>query len=412
MVLFMRILFVAPYIPSLIRVRPYNILKALVECGNQVTLMALQPPGDEAEALSQLRQWCEAVEIVPHSRTQTLLNGVMALPSNFPIQAAYSRSPEFNRRLQARLASNQYDVAHIEHLRGFVLAESLNGLPAVFDSVDSISLLFGKVLQDAPSMKSRLMAMLDLGRTKRFEGHLTDHFAQVAVTSETDRKALVELGSVADKITAIPNGVDLDYFKPQTVQRDPLRLVFTGKMSYHANIAAVEDLVEKIMPLVWKAQPEAHLYIVGKDPAPGVVALGERPHITVTGSVPDMRPYLAEASVAISTVRYGVGIQNKVLEAMAMGTPVVCSTQANSALKTHPGEDILVGDTPEAVAAQIVSLLASPEQRQRIGVAGRRYVENDHNWANVAQQFETLYQKAIQIRMPVNAVNVVTAGGN
>jgi sugar transferase (PEP-CTERM/EpsH1 system associated) len=389
----MRLLFISPYIPSLIRVRPYNILRALTQRGHTLTLMALQPPGDDGEALPELRQWCEAVQIIPHSRLQTLLNGLMALPSDFPVQAAYSRSPEFNQRLREVLAAGKFDAAHVEHLRGAVLADGLGGLPVVFDSVDSISLLFGKVLQDAPSLKSRLMATLDLGRTQKFEGHLTRRFGEVTVTSEADRQALVELGSDANHITVIPNGVDLGYFQPQTIERNPLRLVFTGKMSYHANIAAVEDLVSKIMPLVWAQQPEAHLYIVGKDPAPTVQAMGENPHITVTGSVPDMRPYLAEAAVALSTVRYGVGIQNKVLEAMAMATPVVCSPQANSALRTQNGRDILVGDTPEAIAGHILDLLQSPQQRHQIGDAGRKYVETYHTWDSAAVTLETLYNR-------------------
>jgi sugar transferase (PEP-CTERM/EpsH1 system associated) len=391
----MRILFVSPYIPSLIRVRPYNILRALVERGHHVMLLALKPPGDQGEALGELRQLCDAVYVVEHSKAQTLINGVLALPSDFPIQAAYSRSTAFAAAAKTILGRQQFDIAHVEHLRGAVLAESLGNLPVVFDSVDSISLLFGKVLQDAPSLKSQLMATLDLGRTKRFEGKLTARFKQVAVTSEADRGALIDLGSDGERITVVPNGVDLDYFKPQPVERNPLRLVFTGKMSYHANVAAVEDLVLKIMPLVWTKQPAAHLYIVGKDPTPAVIALGEQANVTVTGSVPDLRPYLAEAAIAISTVRYGVGIQNKVLEAMAMATPVVCSAQANSALKTVNSQDILVGDSPEAIAAQIIDLLASAELRERVGLAGRQYVERYHTWDSAAQQIETLYQAAI-----------------
>jgi sugar transferase (PEP-CTERM/EpsH1 system associated) len=391
----MKILFVSPYIPSLIRVRPYNFLRALVEHGNHVTLLALQPPGDEGEALPELRKLCADVIVVPHSKSQTLLNGLKALPSGFPVQAAYSRSSAFDRIARDLLARESFDAAHVEHLRGAVLADALGQLPVVFDSVDSISLLFGKVLQDAPSLKSRLMAVLDLDRTRHFEGRLTARFPQVAVTSEADRKAMVELGCDGDRITVIPNGVDLNYFQPMPKTRDPLRLVFTGKMSYHANVAAVEDLVNDIMPHVWAKQPDAHLYIVGKDPAPAVRALGEQPHITVTGSVPDIRPYLAEASVAISTVRYGVGIQNKVLEAMAMATPVVCSPQANSALKTVNGRDILVGDTPEAIANHILDLLASADRRAEVGAAGRRYVETYHTWNGGAATLESLYQKAM-----------------
>jgi glycosyltransferase involved in cell wall biosynthesis len=109
-----------------------------------------------------------------------------------------------------------------------------------------------------------------------------------------------------------------------------------------------------------------------------------------------LRPYLAQASIAVSTVRYGVGIQNKVLEAMAMATPVVCSTQASSALKAQNGHDILVGESPEAIAQDILELLASPEKRAQIGQAGRQYVENCHSWDSAAARLETLYTAAMQ----------------
>ncbi|MBZ0278028.1 MAG: glycosyltransferase [Anaerolineae bacterium] len=391
----MRILFVTPYIPSLIRVRPYNILRALVERGHDVTLLTLQPPGDQGESLADLRSWGLTVHVVPHPRNQTLINGLRALPSRLPLQAAYSRSPQFARKAAEILGQHKFDVVHLEHLRGAVLAGALGDLPIVFDSVDSISLLFGKVLQDAPTLKSRLMAGIDLERTRRFEGQLTQYFRQVAVTSEADRQALIGFGCDKRRITVVPNGVDLGYFSPLNSERDPLRLVFTGKMSYHANVAAVEDLVRKIMPLVWKEQPDAKLQIVGKDPSPAVLELGKIPNVSVIGFVPDMRPYLAQAAIAISTVRYGVGIQNKVLEAMAMETPVVCSAQANSALKTINGQDILVGDTPQMLAQHILDLLGSADKRIQVGQQGRHYVETHHTWDSAAATLETLYQAAI-----------------
>jgi sugar transferase (PEP-CTERM/EpsH1 system associated) len=388
----MRILFIAPYIPSHIRVRPYNFLHVLAQRGHDITLVVLQPPGEPDESLNQLREWCKAVHVIPLSRNQILKNGVLGVFSSLPLQAAYSRSPEFNRFIADLLAREQFDVAHVEHLRGAVLAEALGDLPVLFDSVDSIALLFEKVLKSAPTPKSRLMAMLDLARTRRFEGELTKRFPAVIVTSAADRQALIELGSAAERITVVPNGVDLDYFQPMNVERDPLRLVFTGKMSYHANVAAAQDLVEKIMPLVWQQQPNAHLQIVGKDPSPVIRLLGEHPNITVTGFVPDMRPYLAEAAVAVSTVRYGVGIQNKVLEAMAMATPVVCSPQACSALSTQQGRDLLAGETPEAIAQHILDLLSQPEKRAALGAAGRQYVEQHQTWQGAAQLLEAIYE--------------------
>ncbi len=390
----MRILFIVPYIPSLVRVRPFNFIRTMHERGHEVTLLALVPPSETGSPLDELRNWCQSVHIVPHHRNQILMNGLRGLISSLPLQAYYSYSPLFIEKLRQVLAESTFDVAHVEHLRGAILADDLKSLPVVFDSVDSISLLFGKVLKDAPNLKSRLMALVDLERTQRFEGTLTSRFSEVAVTSEVDRQAMIELNCDANYIKVVSNGVDLDYFKPQSVPRDPLRLVFTGKMSYHANVAAVEDLVHKIMPLVWRTQPQAQLYIVGKDPSEEVKALSQISNVIVTGSVPDMRPYLASAAVALSTVRYGVGIQNKVLEAMAMATPVVCSPQANSALQTHSGEDILVGDSVEAIASHILDLLGSPEKRHQIGSGGRKYVETYQTWDRSVSILENMYAEA------------------
>jgi len=132
-------------------------------------------------------------------------------------------------------------------------------------------------------------------------------------------------------------------------------------MSYHANIAAVQDLVEKIMPLVWAQEPETKLQVVGKDPGPEIVAMGEADkRIEVTGFVPDIRPYQAKATMAVCYVRYGVGLTNKTIESMAMGTPIVASPHAVSTLKDEFRREVLVGETPEQIAAHIVTLLRAP----------------------------------------------------
>jgi polysaccharide biosynthesis protein PslH len=395
----MRILLIAPYIPSLIRVRPYNFIRVLSARGHDVTLLALQPPGEPTDSLPQLGEWCTNVLVIPHDRQRILLNELKAFVSNRPLQAAYSESPALVQVSKELLAGTTFDVAHVEHLRGAPLTSELGALPVVFDSVDSISLLFGKVLKSAPSLKSRIMAQVDLGRTQRFEGQLTERFNHVAVTSAIDAQSLVDLGCDSERVTVVPNGVDLEYFQPQLTERDPRRLVFTGKMSYHANVAAAKDLAEQVMPLVWARQPDVQLQIVGKDPSPAVRALAAHPNVTVTGSVPDLRPYLAQASLAVSTMRYGVGIQNKVLEAMAMGTPVVASPHAISTLKVEDGRELLVGKTPEAIAQHILDLLTSPERAQALGAAGRHYVEAHQSWETAVSLLEEVYAKTLVQRL-------------
>lgn len=266
----LRILFISPYIPSPIRVRPYNLIKYLAKLGHEITLLALVPPGEDTTSLETLNQWCQSVKTVPLPRWRTLWNAIWAIPSGLPLQAAYSRSPEMATFIREAQQNAKFDVVHIEHLRGSELSHAVNGTPIVFDSVDSITLLFEHVCASGPDLKSRFMARLDLARTRRYEGNLLNRYPRVLVTSPKDREALIRLSTVRspERFDVLPNGVDLEYFTPLDVPRDHQTLIFTGKMSYHANIAAALDAAQQVMPLVWQQFPKAHFVIAGKDPSP------------------------------------------------------------------------------------------------------------------------------------------------
>ncbi|MBI1279133.1 MAG: glycosyltransferase [Anaerolineaceae bacterium] len=396
----MRILFICPYVPSLIRVRSFNFIRTMHKRGHEVTLIVLTPPNEPDSTLGKLREWCKEVYTVPHSRSQVLMNGVRGLFSSLPLQASYSYSPAFAAKVQEVLARNTFDVAHIEHIRGYLLADGLEKqLPVVFDAVDSITLLFEKTVKEAPSLKSKLMAQLDLGRTRHFEGQvMTQHFTHTAICSELDKAACVKLGASANRIYYVPSCVDVEYFQPQTVERDPLQLIFTGKLSYHANIAAVTDLVEQIMPLVWKQEPNARLQIVGKDPPDSILAYGEQfPNVEVHGFVPDLRPYIAKANVAVCYVRYGVGLTTKTVESMAMGSAVVATPHAVSTLKVQHGCEVMIGDTQQAIADHIVTLIRNPEQARALGVAARKYVETYQTWDRSVSILEDMYAEAANL---------------
>jgi sugar transferase (PEP-CTERM/EpsH1 system associated) len=394
----LRVLFISPYLPSLIRVRPYNLIQALAGRGHHVSLLALEPPGEDRKGFDILYDCCARVQTIDLPRWRTLWNGLRAIPGRTPFQAAYSRSPQMSALVRRIQAEEQVDVVHVEHLRGAELSQAVNGLPIVFDSVDSIALLFEQVSQSGPTWRSRLMARLDLQRTRYFEGHLLQRYARVLATSPRDREALVQLTDTPeaeDRLVVLPNGVDLGYFSPLNLARDPSTIVFSGKMSYHANVAAALDLATQVMPHVWAQSPAARLVIAGKDPAPELLGLAADPRITVTGSVPDLRPYLAQATLAVTPIRYGVGIQNKVLEAMAMATPVVSTPQAVSALQVEPGHDVLIAETPKEIAEVMLSLLCDAGLRQSIGQAGRRYVETHHDWKVIAGTLDQIYREVI-----------------
>ena len=199
-----------------------------------------------------------------------------------------------------------------------------------------------------------------------------------------------------DRVHVIGNGVDLEYFSPGVETREPATLVLSGKMSYHANVTAALHLVHEIMPSVWEQHPEVKVWLAGKDPTAELTALSSdavlRGRIAITGTVPDLRPYLRQSTLAVAPVPYGAGIQNKVLEAMACGAPVIASPQACSALQVQPGYDLLMANHPTAFADAIIHLIGDKRQQQALGAAARQYVERHHSWDHAAEQFEHLYQ--------------------
>jgi sugar transferase (PEP-CTERM/EpsH1 system associated) len=397
----MHILYVTPYVPSLIRVRPYNLIRYLARRGHQVTVLALRSNADELAHAEALREEGVEVETVFLPRRNSLMSCVRALPTRTPLQAAYCWSSAMDARLRALMAEKRFDLVHVEHLRGAHFGVAAGGVPRVYDSVDCITLLFDRTRRESPRWTSRLMARLELGRTRRYEGRLLAMYDAVLVTSPDDKVSLERLANPSIRgrrapVVVLTNGVDLDYFAPMDVPRDPESLVFSGKMSYHANIAAALYLAQEVMPLVWARRPQATLTLVGQNPPSVLRALATDPRIRVTGYVPDIRSYLASAAVSVSPIRYGVGVQNKVLEAMAMTTPVVATPQACRALEVRDGEHLLIAEGADMLACKIERILAAPALVDRLGRSGRRYVEAHHDWQATTGRLEQIYQQALE----------------
>jgi glycosyltransferase involved in cell wall biosynthesis len=361
-----------------------------------------------------------------------------------PLQAAFSFEPGLLQEIGRALKENIYDVIHVEHLRGSLFGLGARRLllqnrgtvgakgiyiPIVWDCVDCISYLFTQAEKKSHSISSRWITRLELPRTRAFEGWLTTQFDHTLVTSGIDREALLKLsdqrrvakrasGIVPPKgleISVIPNGVDLNYFKPDGGMRNPATLVYAGKMSYHANLTAAAHLIQEIMPRIWKRRPDVKLVIAGKNPPRSLMALaasarnhsadsphsstGDGPCITITGSVPDMRPYLHRATISVAPLLYGAGIQNKVLEAMSCATPVIASPRAVAALSAQAGRDFLVAEDPETFAHETVALLEDSSRRNAMGSAGRAYAEANHDWDQIGKLLESTYRQVISEKM-------------
>jgi polysaccharide biosynthesis protein PslH len=392
----LKILFVLPYIPSLVRVRPFHFVRELAQ-RHEVTVLATSARSEAAHA-ETLRAFCRHVEVVPLRAPASAWSCAVGALRGEPLQAAACRMPELERRLNDLLGRHRFDLVHVEHFRAAYVAPLIPwNVPTVFDSVDCISLLVERTMGSSHSVRQRLLSRLELARTRRYEARILQQFDRVTVTSPDDAMALRELSPGAE-VRLVPNGVDLDYFQPTPATPEPATIVFSGKMSYHANATAALHFAREIFPLIRAERPDARLRIIGSGPPAGIRALARDPAIEVTGYVPNMRDALGSATIAICPVTVKVGIQNKVLEAMAMQIPVVCSRAAAEGLLATPQRDLLVSDGARDFAQQVIRLLGDPARRGELGRAGRAYVEAHHRWDAAAAQLEAVYSEAIIAR--------------
>ncbi len=406
----MRILYVVPYPPDRVRARPYNLIRSLAAAGHQVTVFTLWTSAWERDSVERLRGEGLRVDAERLPKLRSLGNCLLALPAGVPLQAVYCWAPAAARSL-GRIATGTngrppFDVIHVEHLRGArygLYLRQLQGerkVPIVWDSVDCISYLFRQAAHQSRSIFGRWVTRMELGRTERFEGRLAEAFDGVVATSAVDARALESLrpsGKPHRPIRVITNGVDLEYFHPDpAAARIPGRMVLSGKMSYHANVSMAMDFVARILPRVRARQPNAELWIVGKDPPREIQALGEQPGVTVTGTVADVRPFLQQASLAVAPLTYGAGVQFKVLEAMACGTPVVMTDIAARGLymQAHPQAAVVTDFA--GLADAVCGMLADPAAAEAIGQAGHDYVEEHHSWGRTAAELVEVYDELIR----------------
>jgi glycosyltransferase involved in cell wall biosynthesis len=396
----MHIFFVLPYMPSPVRVRSYQFVRTLLRRGHRITLAAPIECEENVRASENLRAAGVVVLSQPLGTWRKLWNCMSALPSADPLQAAFSWQPTLAAQVGTILRSCTVDAVHVEHLRGaryaFALAPQLApSVPLVWDAVDSITHLFEQTLAHSRSSLRRLIARFEIERTRRCEALLLHQCAHATVTSAVDRSALLQAaGPGAAPITVIPNGVDLEMFRPE-FDREPEAetIVFSGRMSYHANAAAAQRLVRQILPRVRALCPTVRLKIVGRDPAPDVCVLAdEDAGVTVTGAVDDLAAHLRSAAVAAVPLVYGAGVQNKVLEALACGTPVVADPLATRALDPSCADALLTADDDDAFAAQIVRLFGDAALRRRLAYAGRAFVEQHHSWEQACAALEDVYR--------------------
>jgi sugar transferase (PEP-CTERM/EpsH1 system associated) len=394
----LRILFVTPYVPGSPRLRPNGFLRELSKKHRVTSVCFVYPPWEE-RYLQEVESYCEAVYPVIPNRWFAYASGLAALPSPLPASVGFCSSRKIKSIIRDLIATEKFDLLHTEFLRAAPYTADITGIPKVFDAVDSLALAYDRARSNPHgSLINRAFTTTEWLKMRSYEPRMLQHFDHVLVSSPVDGSHLES--SPGPQVEVLPNGVDLDYFSYQGNGRNKAensdRLVFLGKMSYYVNVDSMLYFSQHILPLIQAHRPDVRISIVGWQPTSAIQSLAANPAIKVTGGVPDVRPYLANATVCVCPMISGSGIQNKVLQAMAIGTPVVTTSLACQAMQVNHEEHLLVADNPETFALQVVRLLADPELRRKLSQNARSYVERNHDWVEIGKQLENMYYRILE----------------
>jgi sugar transferase (PEP-CTERM/EpsH1 system associated) len=392
----MRILFLAPRFPYPPlrgdQVRAYHQIRVLSR-RHGVTLVAVADHDVSPEAEAHMRTMCERIIVLPLTWRRGLAGLARLLagdprPAQTLLYAAAGRESVLDL-----LEGGDFDVVHAQLLRTVGLAPTGPRLPLVVDLVDALSASYRRRMAIARPWLRPALAF-EARRLARFEEALLQGPAHCLLVSEADGRAL---GAAGRRAIVNPNGVDPAAFPFSPETGASHRVVFVGNLGYPPNSDAVIWFVSEVLPRLRSRIAESELVIVGPRAPRAVRRLARTPGVAVAGEVPDVHAALAAARVAVAPLRAGAGMQNKVLEAMATGTPVVATPRAVSGIEVEAGTHCLVADTPDEFAAAVAAVLRRPDLRSRLVRAAHGLVAERYTWERSVAQLEALYAHAVRV---------------
>lgn len=351
---------------------------------HHLVICALSDAALHPEAYNVLKSYSKSLYFFRLHKAGIFLRLVCAIFSCMPFQVAYFTNRRIKKNIQSLIVKHQPDHIYCQLIRTAEYVRKTD-IDKTIDYQDVISGGLKRRLNISP-WYMRPLLMAEYNRVVRYENKVFDRFDKRTIISYPDREMIPH--PQRKMIVVIPNGVDTEYFKPVSAEK-VYDIVFTGNMAYPPNINGAEYLVREIMPRVWASLPEVKVAIAGATPTARVKALASE-RVTITGWVDDIREYYARSVVFVAPMLIGTGLQNKVLEAMAMQLPCITSPLANNALNAKEGSEILIGRNAREYSQHILSLLKNSELRDRLKYKGYHFVLQNFNWESTSKTLEAV----------------------
>lgn len=385
----MRVLMLSPLVPWPLdmgsKIRIYHVLKELSSTHDvELACLAQETSAPDVSALEELASRLHVVTAWAAPRWQMAAKSLLTTQ---PYRVAKFHSEALNRRLADLLHAQSYDLIwiHFLNMTSHLSPATLDQNVVVLDQHNADERMWQRYAEQGSSM-NRVFAQQNLWKLRRFQRRTLQHVDVLLSVSDEEAEFMRSRAPVSCEVWTMPNGVDIDYFQPRDDDHnepDHPIILFCGSMDVTMNADAVTRFIEEIFPQVKDRIPSAEFWIVGRRPTRKVQELGQLDGVTVTGAVEDVRPYYQRAAVFVAPFRYGAGTKLKVLEAMAMGVPVVATAVGCQGIDVESGRHLYVEETDETLAERVVELLDDPDARDRLATAGRALVEETYSWHRI-----------------------------
>lgn len=394
----MRILFLAHLLPLPVdsggKIKSYHTLRALARA-HSVMLLAYVRNKEEEALVPELEAFCDGVETVPLSRGRVKqlgdLAGSLLRGTSFIVTRDYRK--EMKEALKRAVSEFRPDVVHIDHLQMVQFVEPGGAYKTVLDQHNVEHVIIRRLAETSNSAAVRLYARLEWPKLRRYEIEHCRRSDLVLAVSEEDRSAFQKLDPKLGHIDVAPIGVDTDYFQPVERVPESRNILSIGTMYWPPNVESMLYFAGEILPLVRRSLPDCTLTIAGQRPVGSIRALARDPGIAVTGYVEDARQIAKDCGVFVVPLRSGSGVRVKILNALAMGLPVVSTSVGAEGLEVIPGEHLLVADSPSEFADAVVRVLRDPELAERLGRRGRELVCGLYSWESVGERLLGVYER-------------------
>ena len=374
------------------KLRVFNFLSRLSK-NHSITLLSFIESKKQLSYVDELKKYCTNVEVVLLKPRQSYWNCLLHILSSNPLQVAYYRSKEMHRKLNALLLNNNFDAVYTHLFRMAQYAEDIKGTKRILDLCDAVSSHMKKTIKFNRSILWPVYFM-EWIKISNYEKKIIKKFDEVILISDSDKEEIFDGKLKVDNIKIIPNGVDYEYFKPVSMDNHKIpRIAFLGYLSTFYNLDGIFYFYNQIFPIIKNYTLSVRFSIIGANCPNKLRKLTEDKSVELFSDIEDTRPFLNQATVFVCPLRIGSGLQNKILEAMAMGLPVVTTNIGYKGINAEKNQEIIVEDEPKKFASRVLELLKNEDLRKKISHNARSFIEKNYKWEDSIIKIESLLFK-------------------